>query len=286
MKKFLFYSASQLICRDGDGDGDGSGAGAGDGTGSGDGTGAGDGTGSGDGTGADAFTEKQQEKVNSLLAAERRKLETKTKETESRLAKVLENKSLSDDERGRLEDTLEDLRTQHMTDKQRSSRELEKAKTEYETGLDEAKKNAIHWQGMYTESNINRALQDAAVANDAYQAAQIVTILKPYTQMIEDVDTDGKATGTGLVARIAFPDKDNDTGEPITTSLTPVDAVKRMKEIPDLYGNLFKSNAAGGIGGTNATDGSSSGGSVDYENMSSDDYAKLRKENPQALGLK
>ena len=149
-----------------------------------------------------------------------------------------------------------------------------------------SKKQAIHWQGMYTESNINRALQDAAVANDAYQAAQIVTILKPYTQMAEDVDSEGKANGVGLVARVAFTDKDNDTGEPITTSLTPADAVKRMKEIPDLYGNLFKSNAAGGIGGTNATDGSTSGSPIDYTNIPMDEYAKLRKENPKALGLK
>lgn len=284
MKKFLFYSASQLICRDSDGDGDGTGAG--DGAGSGDGTGAGGDAGGHAGDDTDAFSAKQQEKVNSLLAAERRKSEAKSKETETRLAKVLENKSLSDDERSRLEDTLEDLRTQHMTEKQKSARELEKAKTEYETSLDDAKKQAVHWQGMYTESNINRALQDAAVANDAYQAGQIVTILKPYTQMVEDVDSDGKPNGNGLVPRIAFPDKDNDTGEPITTSLTPADAVKRMKEIPDLYGNLFKSNAAGGIGGTNATDGSSSGSSVDYENISMEEYAKLRKENPKALGLK
>lgn len=280
MKKFLFYSASQLICRDGDAGGD-----AGNETGVETGNETGVETGNvGDDT--DAFSPKQQEKVNSLLAVERRKTEAKSKETETRLAKVLENKTLSDDERSRLEVTLEDLRTQHMTEKQKSARELEKAKTEYETSLDEAKKSAGHWQGMYTDSNINRALQDAAVANDAYQAAQIVTILKPYTEMVEDMDSEGKATGTGLVPRIAFPDKDNDSGEPITTSLTPADAVKRMKEIPDLYGNLFKSNSVGGIGGTNATDGSSSGGSIDYENISMEEYVKLRKENPKALGLK
>ena len=277
MKKFLFYSASQLICRDGIEpviepvvepvvEPVTEPANAGDDT--------------------NAFSTKQQEKVNSLLAAERRKSEAKSKETETRLAKVLENKSLSDGERSRLEDTLEDLRTQHMTEKQKSARELDKTKTEYETSLEETKKQVIHWQGMYTESNIKRALQDAAIANDAYQAAQIVTILKPYTQMVEDVDSEGKATGLGLVPRIAFPDKDNDSGEPITTSLTPVDAVKRMKEIPDLYGNLFKSNSVGGIGGTNATDGSSSGGSIDYENISMEEYVKLRKENPKALGLK
>jgi len=286
MKKFLFYSVAQLIYRDGEGAGEGAagtGEGIGEGTGEGTGEGISEDTGTGDGNDPITFSEKQQEKVNKLLAADRRKFEAKSKETENRLAKVLENKSLSDDERNRLEDTLEDLRTQHMTEKQRTARELEKAKTEYETSLADTKKDAAHWQSMFMESNINRALQDAAVAYEAYQPGQIVTILKPYTQMTEDIDEEGKPTGKGLIPRIQFPDKDHDTGEPITTNLSPTDAVKRMKEIPDLYGNLFKSGVVGGIGGTNATDGGSSGGSIDHANIDMDRYKKLREEDKAQL---
>ena len=55
-----------------------------------------------------------------------------------------------------------------------------------------------------------RALQDAAVENEAYNTRQVVTLLKDWTKLIERVDGNGKGTGQFDVM-VDFPDKDNTT---------------------------------------------------------------------------
>jgi hypothetical protein len=60
-----------------------------------------------------------------------------------------------------------------------------------------------------------------------------------------------------------------------------------MKELPSLFGNLFKSNIVSGVGAGTATGGNMSGsGRVDPKKISTEQYMRLRKENPEALGLK
>ena len=86
---------------------------------------------------------------------------------------------------------------------------------------------------------------------------------------------------------IDFPDIDEKTGENIKTLRSPQDAVKRMKELPQLYGNLFKANVVSGIGSGSAAGGVPTGtGKVDVSKLSSEQYRKLRAENPAAIGLK
>jgi len=82
---------------------------------------------------------------------------------------------------------------------------------------------------------------------------------------------------------IDFPDIDEKTGEEIKTLRTPMDAVKRMKEIPKIWGNLFKSNVVSGVGaGQGVAPGT---GEIDPTTLTSEQYMKLRRENPEKLGL-
>ena len=77
---------------------------------------------------------------------------------------------------------------------------------------------------------------------------------------------------------------------PFLAGLPTERAVKRMKELPDLYGNLFKSNVVSGIGASSATGGLMSGGkgNLDLEKVAQDPvlYRKIRAEHPEWLGLK
>ena len=60
-----------------------------------------------------------------------------------------------------------------------------------------------------------------------------------------------------------------------------------MKELPELYGNLFKSGVVSGIGGNSDTGGLSPGanGHVDVRKLSPTQYREIRQKNPELLGL-
>ena len=61
-----------------------------------------------------------------------------------------------------------------------------------------------------------------------------------------------------------------------------------MKELPELYGNLFKSGVVSGIGGNSATGGLAPGanGQVDVRKLSPTQYREIREKNPELLGLR
>ncbi len=69
-------------------------------------------------------------------------------------------------------------------------------------------------------------------------------------------------------------------------AMSPSECVKKMKEEPSFW-NLFKPNVVAGIGGSSGADVSSAGrgGKVDLSKLTSEEYRRLRKENPAALGL-
>ena len=77
---------------------------------------------------------------------------------------------------------------------------------------------------------------------------------------------------------VDFPDTDPTTGEAIVTLHTPESAVKRMKELPAIYGNLFKTGVVSGIGFESATGGLASGqsGKLDVRKLTPQQYAEIR----------
>jgi len=64
-------------------------------------------------------------------------------------------------------------------------------------------------------------------------------------------------------------------------------AVARMKEVPDQYGNLFKSGVVSGIGSSSATGGlmPGQGGKIDVRKLTPTQYREIREKNPELLGL-
>jgi hypothetical protein len=298
-KKNLYWAVSEISCFDNNDGGDGS---AGDG-GGGDGGGGGGDANAGDANAGDAnaggaagggdqkmhTTEAVNQIVEERLARDRKNREAKHKEEYQKLEgsynTLLENKNLSDSERTVAEERLDDVRNQLRTKEERAKHEKDQLQTTFDEQLSKERADREIWENRFRDSSIERSLQDAAVTNDAYNTDQVVRLLKPMTSLKPVVDDNGKETGRFQTV-VDFPDHD-EKGVEVTFSGNPVDIVKRMRDLTP-YANLFNSNVVSGLGAGNATGGLSTGsnGQIDTTKLSPAQYRKIRKEQPELLGLK
>ena len=252
------------------------------------------GEGEGDGAGAppagappaagDAGKTFTQAEVNKFLADDRRRHQEKYSSLESSYQELLSNQNLGQEERGQLEQQLEDLQARHRTKEQQLAYEKKQAEEKFGSEISEWQEKAKTWESRYTESTINRELQAAAVEHDAYNPRQIVVQLKGQTELTEEMDVNGKPTGK-LVPMVKMTVKNEDTGAQESLQMTPSEAVEYMKKNPEQWGNFFKNNIREGIGSASGTGTMTGDGTVDVTKITDDQYYKLRKENPAALGL-
>jgi hypothetical protein len=227
-----------------------------------------------------------QDEVNRIVAADRRKLEESLKKAEKSYQDLLANKNLTEQERKALEENLAAVQGQLRTKEQQAALEKKQLEEQFSTKLAEADKRAAQWETKFRDSNVERSLQDAATKHDAYSAQQMVSLMKPWTRMIEGVDEKtGKPTGTYKPV-VDMPDMDPTTNEQVIMTRTPEEAVKRMKELPD-FANLFKSNVVSGIGSGSATGGlmPGQGGKIDVRKLTHAQFLEIRAKNPELLGL-
>jgi hypothetical protein len=216
-----------------------------------------------------------QEQVNKILAEDRRKHQAQMQRVEKHLQETLATAKLTQEERQKLEDTLENIQKQLRTKEEQAKIEKKQLEDKFTRELNEWKTKAEVIEKKYLDSIIHRSLHDAAVAGDAFNPNQIVTILRPFVKMVDEKPM------------VDFPDVSAETGEPIVKQMTPDEAIKRMKQLPETYGNLFKSGVVGGVGAASATGGFTPGsGKVDPRNLTMTQYLELRKKNPAALGLR
>ncbi|RLE45811.1 hypothetical protein DRJ25_05120 [Candidatus Woesearchaeota archaeon] len=230
------------------------------------------GTDGGNNDGSRVFT---QEDLNKILAEDKRKHQERYKQLESSYQELLQNQNLTTEERDSLRSRLEDLQKSFRTKEQQAEYERKQAEEKYRNELETATKRAEHWENLFKKETTVRSLQDAAAGADAFNPNQIVGLLSPFTELKE---VEGK-----LMPMVDFPDIDEKTGEEIRTLRTPVDAVKRMRELPKMYGNLFKSNVVSGVGAGNAGP-SANADDIDYSSLTPDQYRKHRKEIKERLG--
>jgi hypothetical protein len=277
-----------------DGEGDGAGVAAGSGASAGAaGTGAGVGTVAGTGPSAGAGTAAgearfTQDDLNRYLAEDKRKHQTQLQRVEKMLEEAAASKNLTVQEREQLAQQLEDLRKETRTKEQQLAHERKQLEEQFTKQLTDEKKAREVWENRYREGTVERALQDAAVSGDAFNITTVMSVLRPMTRLSEITDEKtGKGTGKFKVV-VDFPDTDPNTGEPTVTLHSPESAVKRMKDLPQMYGNLFKSGVVSGIGSSSATGGlaSGSGGKIDVRKLTQQQYMEIREKNPELLGLR
>jgi hypothetical protein len=236
-------------------------------------------------TGDKTFT---QEDLNRILAEDKRKHQTQLQKMETQLSELAKSKTLTDQERATLKENLDAIAGQLRTKEQQAQLEKRQMEEAHATKMAEADQKAQVWESLYRDSTIARSLQDAAVKHEAFNTSQIVTQLKPWTRLIEIMDEKtGKGTGKYQVV-VEMPDVDPTTGQPVPFTGTPEDAVKRMKEMPEQWGNLFKSGVVSGIGSSSATGGliPGQGGKIDVRKLTPQQYREIRSKNPELLGLR
>jgi len=236
-------------------------------------------------TGDKTFT---QEEMNRILAEDKRKHQAQLQKMESQLTELAKSKTLTDQERATLKENLDAIAGQLRTKEQQAQLEKRQMEEAHATKMAEADQKAQVWESLYRDSTIARSLQDAAVKHEAFNTSQIVTQLKPWTRLIEIMDEKtGKGTGKYQVV-VEMPDVDPTTGQPVPFTGTPEDAVKRMKEMPEQWGNLFKSGVVSGIGSSSATGGliPGQGGKIDVRKLTPQQYREIRSKNPELLGLR
>lgn len=217
-----------------------------------------------------------QEELNKILADDKRKHQEKYKQLEDSYKELLQNQNLTQDERDKMKSRLDDLQKSYRTKEQQIEYEKKKAQEEWEEKLKEENERADKWENMFKKETMDRSLQDAAMGTDAFNPNQIVSLLRPYTQLKDDEESGS------LKAMVDFPDIDEKTGEPVNTLRTPQDAVKRMRELPKMYGNLFKSNVVSGVGAGNAS-GTGDLDSMDYSKLTPEQYRKNRDQIKKRL---
>ena len=214
-----------------------------------------------------------QEQLNTFLADERRKAESKQKEL---LSKV-ESLELTAKQKEALESQLEELRTQGLSEQEKIKQTLSKKEKEFEKQVKQlAEERDAHAQ-RYANLRINHELTRAASENKAKHSWQIVEFLAPRTRLAP-VLNEGKPTGE-FEPRVKI--EVSKEGKLVPLDLTPADALKAMKEDTERFGNFFESGLVPGVG-TNPN--KSSGGALDIKTMTPEQVMKYYRDNPNLFG--
>jgi len=231
-----------------------------------------------------------QEDVNRIVAADRRKLEEALKKTEKQYQDLLASQNLTEQERKALQANLEMVQGQLRSKEEQLLLEKKQMEETYAGKLQEIEKKASWFETLYRDSTIERALQDAAVKHEAWSPSQVVTLLRGQTKMLEETDPrTGKLTGRYKPV-VEMQALNTTTGEIETKTYTPEDAVKKMKDTPDTWGNLFRSGVVSGIGAGTATGGlmPGQGGKLDaaaIRKLTQEQFREIRANHPEWLGL-
>jgi len=227
-------------------------------------------------------TDQVNQIVQERLAKDRKSRSEELKKLEADYQAVLGTKALTEEERDSLTTRLEELQRANRTKEEQAKIEKRELQDEYEKRIQSLEARVVEAESLYTTSTIERALTDAAAKHKAYDASQIVTILKEHTKLVEPVDEQGNTVAGALVPRVDLPDK-NDAGESYISNRTPEDAVDRLKVTMP---NLFAANVVSGVGGSSATGGVTPGadGKIDVTKLSPEQYSELRKKDPAKVG--
>jgi hypothetical protein len=218
-----------------------------------------------------------QDQVNAFLAKEKKAWQSQQQQLAAQLEQYRTSEGTTKERAAELETQIEELKKQYMTKEELAAEDSKKKEKQFTTQVQTLQSERDQWQGLFTKNLVTSGLKSAAAETEAYNADQIVTLLSGQTKVVQ-VLKDGKPTGE-FETKVAFPTVSKD-GEPIILELTPVEALKKMKEMPEKYGNLFKSGVQGGLGGGN---NGPSGGPVTLEQASKDPEAY--RKNREKLGL-
>lgn len=217
-----------------------------------------------------------QDQLNKFLADDRRKHQEQIKTTVTQLEELKKTAQMSDQQRLELETRIETLNSSLMTTEERSKADLAKKDKELQGVSQVLTKERDTWKTQYASEVITNKILKAASEHKAVSADQMLDLLMPKTRLVEVLDTDGK-TVKGYIPKAKIKTV-NDKGEEIELDLTIEETMKRLKEMPERYGNLFDGGVKGGLGGAGSTNagGTSGANLTDLAKQGADAYRANR----------
>lgn len=261
-----------MISFDGDGDGDGNG----------------DGDGDGDGNEPKTYT---QEEFDAHMAGLRRKYESREeqlkkaqKDLAGQLEKQKQMKGLSQEERQALQDRIDELESQFLSEKEKAERAAKQERDQFTGQIETLTGDRDNWRVQYQREVVRNGIRGAAAEHKAFDRSgdQIAAILGPMVEFKDVLDDEDQPTGQ-VKPVVRFPDVDSKTKEPLTLEYTIDEAVKRMTEL-DKFANLFEDTMRGGLGGSK--NGGKPSGKIDVAKLAREnpaEYRRLRKEQPELI---
>jgi hypothetical protein len=223
--------------------------------------------------------------VNRLLAEDRRKHQTKIDSISKSLEATLESKNLTIQEREQLAAQIEEMHAASRTKEQQLAHEKRQLEEQMTKRVKDAEADKKAWESKFKDSLIDSELSGAAHQAAAFSTDQFVRQLKALSRAVEVTDEKtGKGTGRFKVV-IDFPDRD-DSGAAVTRELSPREATRRMKELPDQWGNFFRANVVSGVGSGSGGGTPTGSGKIDPRKLTMPQYLELREKHPELLGLR
>lgn len=209
------------------------------------------------------------------------KHEAELKKATDRERQLQNDQRLTQEERDEAKKRADELETKWMTDKQLADQQLARAskdaKEKEETLTKERDTYKLSYHGLLIENELGT---EAALAEELIPG-QLKKILKPDAILVDELIVEGDKTTKKQVVRINFEDIDKDN-KPIKLQLSVKDALKRMKELPERFGNFFKGIGTGGVGSGNGK-GNGPAGEMPTDTEA---YVTQRNKNRPAFGSK
>lgn len=249
---------------------EGEGQGQGQGEGQGQGQGQTQGQGQGEQNKPQTFT---QDQVNSILKKEKESWRKSTEKQLDELKTLRETLNLTQQQKEQMDTQIKEYESQLLSKEELAKREQTRLQEAAKKQLDGVATERDQWKKLYSDSFIDGGLSKAAKDAKAFNPEQIVMILQGRTRLAAATDESGKATGQYKL-EVAWNENGTDIFVP------PAEAVKRMKEAPERFGNLFESDAKGGVGGVN----NAGSGSKGVTPATLKDPASYRKQREQIIG--
>jgi hypothetical protein len=207
-----------------------------------------------------------QEQLDKILAKERRDFQTKMQAQATQLEELTKNFKGTEEEKLALQNQLEETQKQFMTKEQLAAQEADKAEKKRKAEVESLTSDRDTWQGRYKTKLISTEILSASAKVEAFSASQMQDLLGSKAKVIEK---DGEHN-----VLIPMEVIDPKTKEKVKVELSVEEAMKQMKDQPEVYGNLFKSTMSGGTG---SKGGGSGAKPLDVKNISTEEYIRRRK---------
>ena len=178
---------------------------------------------------------------------ETKKLKAQLEDYKKTLDDLKASLNMTEEQKKSFEQKTRELENSKLTTEQQYERQLQELQNKLDTTQSSLEEREKAWQKRFEDEKIRTEILSAATnkETEAYNPSQILSLLRPNTYVTEELDSDGNSTGN-FKTLVNFSDEDKD-GNPITLDLSPKEALKRMNDKPDQYGNLFKQNVTNGM---------------------------------------